>query len=102
MVLLMTMTPVHIRSAGDGLGSIGLVIGAHAFGMYAFSPLTGILSDRLGPVPVILLGMAMLVGSAFLAANAPGHETMRLTVALLLLGLGWESRVRCRQCPADQ
>ena len=89
MVLLMTMTPVHIRSAGDGLGSIGLVIGAHAFGMYALSPLTGILSDRLGPVPVILLGMAMLVGSAFLAANTPGHETMRLTVALLLLGLGW-------------
>lgn len=89
MVLLMTMTPVHIRGAGDGLGSIGLVIGAHAFGMYALSPVTGLLSDRLGRVPVILAGVAMLIGSALLAAGTPGHETTRLTIALLLLGLGW-------------
>ena len=89
MVLLMTMTPVHIRSAGNGLGSIGLVIGAHAFGMYATSPLTGMLSDRLGRVPVILIGMAMLIGAAFVAGNTPGHATARLTVALLLLGFGW-------------
>ena len=89
MVLLMTMTPVHIRGAGDGLGSIGLVIGAHAFGMYALSPLTGLLSDRLGRVPVILAGVGILIGSAVLAAGTPGHETTRLTVALFLLGLGW-------------
>ena len=89
MVLLMTMTPVHIRGAGQGLGSIGLVIGAHAFGMYALSPVTGLLSDRLGRVPVILMGVAMLIGAALLAAGTPGHETMRLTAALFLLGLGW-------------
>jgi MFS family permease len=89
MMLLMTMTPVHIRGAGDGLGSVGLVIGTHAVGMYALSPLTGYLSDRLGRIPVILIGVALLIGSAFLAANTPGDETARLTVALFLLGLGW-------------
>jgi MFS family permease len=57
--------------------------------MYALSPLTGYLSDRLGRIPVILIGVALLIGSAFLAANTPGDETARLTVALFLLGLGW-------------
>lgn len=90
MVLLMTMTPVHIRGAGGaGFGAIGLVIGVHAFGMYALSPLTGHLTDRLGRIPIILVGAAMLIASTFLASNASGAETTRLTAALFLLGLGW-------------
>ena len=90
MVLLMTMTPVHIREAGGtGFGAIGLVIGAHAFGMYALSPLTGLLADRIGRIPIILTGVAMLIASTFLAADAGGGDMTRLTSALLLLGLGW-------------
>ena len=45
MVLLMTMTPLHIRHEGHGLGAIGLVIAAHTLGMYALSPVTGRLGD---------------------------------------------------------
>ena len=89
MVLLMTMTPVYIRTASNNFGAIGLVIAAHAFGMYALSPLTGYLADRLGRIPIILTGVALLIISTYLAANAEGLDTTRLTVALFILGLGW-------------
>jgi MFS family permease len=89
MVLIMTMTPVHIRRAGEDLGIVGLVIGAHTFGMFAVSPLTGLLADRIGRFPVMLLGQVVLVLSAVLAAGAGGADRTLLVVSLFLLGFGW-------------
>jgi MFS family permease len=89
MVLIMTMTPIHIDRAGDGLGTIGLIIAAHTFGMFALSPLTGWVADRVGRPKVILTGHAVLLISALLAANASGEQTALLFAALLLLGVGW-------------
>ena len=89
MVLIMTMTPVYIRRAGDGLGIVGLVIGAHTFGMFAVSPLTGWFADRFGRLPVMIAGQVVLVVSALMAAAASGDDTLLLVVALFLLGLGW-------------
>lgn len=88
MVLIMTMTPIHIRSAGHGLASIGIVISAHTFGMYALSPVTGMLCDRVGQIPMILAGTGLLVTSGLLAAGA-GTSQPLLILALFLLGLGW-------------
>ncbi len=89
MVLIMTMTPIHIDRAGDGLGTIGLIIAAHTFGMFALSPLTGWVADRIGRPRVILTGHGLLVISALLAANAAGQDTALLFAALFLLGVGW-------------
>jgi len=89
MVLIMTMTPIHIDRAGDGLGTIGLIIAAHTFGMFAISPLTGWVADRVGRPRVILAGHGVLLISALLAANASGEQTALLFVALFLLGVGW-------------
>ncbi len=89
MVLIMTVTPVHIRRAGEDLGIVGLVIGAHTFGMFAVSPLTGLVADRVGRVPVMVAGQAILVVAALLAANAGGDQRTLLVVSLFLLGLGW-------------
>jgi MFS family permease len=89
MVLIMTMTPIHIRNAGAGLGSVGLVISAHTLGMFALSPLSGMLSDRLGRIPMILAGETVLIGSALLASFAPGGQQGSLVLALFLLGVGW-------------
>ena len=89
MVLIMTMTPIHIRRAGEDLGIVGLVIGAHTFGMFALSPLTGMLADRIGRFPVMLLGQAVLVVSAVMAAGAGGADRTLLVVSLFLLGFGW-------------
>jgi len=89
MVLIMTMTPIHIDRAGDGLGTIGLIIAAHTFGMFALSPLTGWVADRVGRPRVILAGHTILLISALLAANASGEDTVLLFAALFLLGVGW-------------
>ncbi len=88
MVLVMTMTPVHMRHEGAGLGAIGLVIAAHTLGMYALSPLTGLVVDRVNPRRVIAAGTALLVAACGLAALARGHGGL-LLAALALLGVGW-------------
>jgi MFS family permease len=89
MVLIMTMTPIHIRASGAGISLVGVVISAHTLGMFAFSPVTGWLAPRIGNVRVILLGQALLIVSALLAMPAAGDERVLLITALFLLGLGW-------------
>jgi len=88
MVLLMTMTPLHIRHEGHGLGAIGLVISAHTLGMYALSPLTGRMGDRVGRIPLLVTGVATLVLAGFVGMTAGGSYP-QLLAALLLLGIGW-------------
>jgi MFS family permease len=88
MVLLMTMTPLHIRHEGHGLGAIGLVIAAHTLGMYALSPLTGRVGDRVGRVPLLAGGISTLCLAGLLGTTARGSYA-GLLVALLLLGVGW-------------
>ncbi len=88
MVLVMTMTPIHIRNGGHGLHEVGVVMASHTFGMYAFSPVAGWLSDRLGRTSMIGAGVSFLCASGILAATAaPGSWSH--SFALLLLGLGW-------------
>jgi len=89
MVLVMTMTPLHMTEHGHGLGAVGLVLSGHTLGMFAFSPLSGWLSDRFGRVPTIFLGTAVLAISSLMAAVAPPDGGLVLLVALFLLGLGW-------------
>lgn len=89
MVLIMTGTPIHIENHGHGLGSVGDVISAHTLGMFAFAPLVGRLVDRIGSRPTIWTGATLLAISAITAATAPTDAMTVLTVALFLLGLGW-------------
>ena len=89
MVLVMTMTPLHMTEHGHGLGAVGLVLSAHTLGMFAFSPLSGWLSDRFGRIPTIFLGTAVLAISSLMAAVAPPDGGLVLLVALFLLGFGW-------------
>jgi MFS family permease len=89
MVLIMTMTPLHMADHGHDLASIGLVISGHTFGMYGLSPISGRLTDRFGSVPVILAGLATVAGAAILAATAPPSGGAILFLALFLLGYGW-------------
>ncbi|GAA3457339.1 MFS transporter [Dactylosporangium matsuzakiense] len=94
MVGVMSMTPVHIgeyvHDHGDLLGVVGLVISIHITGMYALSPVMGLLADRLGRRPVILGGVGLLVLACVLAGTA-AESTWRLSTGLALLGLGWSA-----------
>ena len=87
----MTGTPIHIEDTGRGLSVVGLVISAHTFGMFAFSPITGRLVDRLGPRYMLVTAVVILGISAVISASAPDHQTWVLTVGLLLLGVGWNA-----------
>ncbi|QJW37834.1 MFS transporter [Cellulosimicrobium protaetiae] len=89
MVGLMSMTPVHMNHGGATLQVVGLVISAHIAGMYALSPVVGWLADRVGHARVLYVGGALLLAAAVVVAGAPGEDSARLTVGLVLLGLGW-------------
>jgi MFS family permease len=89
MVSVMTMTPIHMRDHGHGLGQTGLVIAVHIACMYLPSPLTGALTDKFGRRPVIAAGGVVLLAAGLVAALAPVHSVAGLALALGLLGLGW-------------
>jgi len=89
MTLIMTMTPLHMTEHGHGVEVVGFVLSAHTFGMFALSPLSGRLTDRVGSPRTILAGMATLATSAVLAALAPPEGEALLFLALFLLGFGW-------------
>jgi MFS family permease len=89
MVMVMVMTPVHMRHVDVRLQLIGLVISVHVAGMYALSPLVGWAADRLGRVVVLGAGAAILATSCVLAARAAADDVLALGIALFLLGLGW-------------
>jgi len=89
MVAVMVMTPVHMAHVDVTLTIIGLVISIHVLGMYAFSPLVGALTDRLGGLRVIQIGVAILLSSALISGFARADDAITLGIGLFLLGLGW-------------
>lgn len=90
MVAVMAMTPVHLLHQGATLTIIGITLSLHIAGMYALSPVFGILADRLGRVPTILLGQ-VIVAAALVTASFGQDSPIAVTVGLILLGLGWSA-----------
>jgi len=90
MVSVMAMTPVELGHHGASIDLVGLVISGHIAGMYAFSPLMGRLSDRVGRLSGIGLAVGLLACAAFLAGTAGGSHG-RIALGLFVLGLGWSA-----------
>jgi MFS family permease len=94
MIGVMAMTPVHIRGAGHDathtLRIVGIVLSLHIAGMFAFAPVMGWLTDRLGRRPVIVGGIALLLVACAVAGTA-GHGSVQLAIGMMLLGLGWSA-----------
>lgn len=101
MASVMAMTPVHLSHMAHGAQGaaatpadvsalVGITIALHVGGMYALSPVFGVLADRWGRLRVVLLGQAMLGGALAFAVFA-GTEAWGVMVALILLGLGWSA-----------
>jgi MFS family permease len=92
MVGVMAMTPVHIRGAGHDaahtLRIVGVVLSLHIAGMFAFAPVMGWLTDRIGRRPVVVTGIVLLLGACAVAGTA-GHGSAQLAIGMMLLGLGW-------------
>lgn len=90
MVAVMSMTPIHMQHAHATLAIIGFTISLHVAGMYALSPVFGVLADRFGRVTIIAFGQVQLAASLILVFLAP-ENTALVTIALVLLGTGWSA-----------
>ncbi|MEE4024465.1 MFS transporter [Gordonia sp. PKS22-38] len=90
MVAVMALTPVHMSHGGASLTLVGLSISAHIAGMYALAPVMGVLTDRLGRVPTIVVGQGLLLASCVVGFTLQ-HNQSGLVVGLVLLGLGWSA-----------
>jgi MFS family permease len=90
MVAVMAMTPVHLTSHGATLVIVGFTISLHIAGMYALSPIFGILSDRLGRVFTIFIGQTLLAASLFMTWFGAESEGW-VMAGLIFLGLGWSA-----------
>jgi MFS family permease len=89
MVGVMIMTPLHMEHGGADLRIIGVVVSIHVLGMFAFSPLVGSLTDRLGRAFVLGAGGVTLLVSLVLCAASPEGSSALIFGGLFLLGLGW-------------
>ena len=89
MIAIMTMTPVHMRHNHHSLGQVGFVIGVHVAAMFLPSLVTGSLVDRFGRLPMAIASAVILLLAGIVAAFSPGDSLSMLTLALALLGLGW-------------
>ncbi|HEU4568774.1 MAG TPA: MFS transporter [Marmoricola sp.] len=89
MVAVMVMTPLQMHHGGAELNVIGLVVSVHVLGMYFLSPVVGWAADRLGRLPVLVLGALVLLIAVALAGTAPMGASLQIGVGLFLLGVGW-------------
>jgi MFS family permease len=89
MVSIMSVTNVHLRDNGYTTGAIGTVISGHVFGMFAPSPISGWLSDKIGRIPMIIGSSFVMVTGALLAALANPTSHGAMIAALFVLGVGW-------------
>jgi MFS family permease len=90
MVSVMSMTPIHMKGMGFDLVVVGFTISLHIAGMYAFSPVFGWLSDKLGRVQTVILGQSIYVVALAVAGFGQDSRVM-VTIGLFLLGLGWSA-----------
>ena len=90
MVSVMAMTPVHLVNHGASLAIVGFTISLHIAGMYALSPVFGMIADKFGRISTILLGQAILALSLAFTGFGADNE-IAVVVGLVLLGLGWSA-----------
>ncbi|MEK9578809.1 MAG: MFS transporter [Aquiluna sp.] len=90
MVSVMSMTPAHLSAEGHSLAEVGFTISLHIAGMYAFAPVFGTLSDRMGAKRVVLVGqLVFLISLGFSGFGQSNFYSVLF--GLFLLGLGWSA-----------
>jgi MFS family permease len=80
------LLPIYLSGAGLGLGSVALITAAYPLAWGLFQPGTGMLADRLGRKPLIVIGMA--VQAAALLGLVTLHGAGPWLAAAIALGLG--------------
>lgn len=87
MVLVMTATPLTMKSMSYEMADIAFIMQWHVLGMFVPSLFTGNLIARFGVNNILMAGAIILVGSAFIAML---DTTLPFFwFSLVLLGIGW-------------
>ena len=89
MVTFMSVLPVVVRNHGAAPLVVSVVVSIHLAGMFALSPVVGVVLDRWGRRPG-LLGGVFLSGAGVALALA-SEATPVATGALFLIGVGWSA-----------
>jgi MFS family permease len=87
MNLLMASTPLAMQQCGFPFSDAAFVLEWHVLGMFAPGFFTGALIKRFGALPVMAAGVLLYLGCIAVALS--GIALSQFTVALLLLGVGW-------------
>ncbi|NJL23445.1 MAG: MFS transporter [Leptolyngbyaceae cyanobacterium SM1_3_5] len=87
MVLVMTATPLAMVAQAHPFHEAAMVIQWHVLGMFTPSFFTGYLIARFGVLTII--GTGGLLSLLCLAINLLGSGLVNFSIALLLLGIGW-------------
>ncbi len=87
MNLVMTSTPLAVVGCGFSTANAADIVSWHVLAMFAPSFFTGNLIARFGSERVIAAGLALLAAAG--AVGLSGVTLGHFSVALILLGLGW-------------
>jgi MFS family permease len=87
MNLLMASTPLAMQQCGLPFSDAAFVLQWHVIGMFAPGFFTGHLIKRFGALPV--MGVGAVLNLACIGIALHGVDLQHFTLALFLLGLGW-------------
>ena len=87
MNLLMAATPIAMAMCSHPFANTALVLEWHVLGMFVPGFFTGSLIRRWGALPVMAVGV--LLNLLCIGVALSGVDLMRFTLALLVLGIGW-------------
>jgi len=92
-LMILPLLPFYATRLGASPFLVGAMVSAFAVAQLATSPLWGRLSDRLGRRPMLLVGIAVSIGSHLLFAFACSETAMGWMSAPQLLALLFVSRL---------
>jgi MFS family permease len=93
MVTMMAVYPSHLHHVGHSLGTTSLIVSAHICSMFAASPALGRLTDTYGANRVAAVGGTTICTACLITALLPADHAWAATVALVILGLGWNAQL---------
>jgi len=93
MVAIMAVAPVLLMAHGHGLGFIGLAVSVHVLGMFAPSPVTGWLADRVGSAAIASAAAVLLILAGIGGVVVDHANGSAMVAVLIVLGLGWNCGV---------
>lgn len=90
---LMHMTAMHMTAESHDLQITGVVVSIHVAGMFAPSPITGWLADRIGSAVVALTGVSLLIAASLAGILISQGSAFSMGIMLIILGVGWNCGV---------